>query len=97
MSSEEINHNLNSPIPKHFLTTTVKLNSANYLLWAQFFRLFFGSQKKLKHLSEDPPAKSTTAYDDWVATDCSVMTWLLSSMDNKISASVIFLKIAKKI
>ena len=51
---------------------------------------------------EDPPAKSTTIYkgiaidDDWVASDCSVTTWLLSSM-NEVSASIMFVKTIKKI
>jgi len=53
--------------------------------------------KKLKHLTEDPPTMGTSAYDDWVASDCSMMTWLLSSMDEKVSASVIFLKTTKEI
>jgi len=38
------------------------------------FRLFVGSQKKLKYVTEDPPAKDTTNYDDSVASDYSVMT-----------------------
>ena len=33
------------------------------------FRLFVGSQKKLKYVTEDPPAKDTTNYDDSVASD----------------------------
>jgi len=51
----------------------------------------------LKHLTENPPAKCTTAYDDWVASDYDVMTWLLNNMDEKDSASVIFLKSVKEI
>jgi len=49
---------------KHFFATTVKLNGTNYLLWAQSFRLFVGSQKKLKHLTQDPLAKGIAIYDD---------------------------------
>jgi len=32
----------------------VKLNGNNYLLWAQSFCLFAGSQNKLKYFPEDP-------------------------------------------
>jgi len=39
----------------------------------------------------------TATYDDCVASDYSMMTWLLSSMDEKVTVSVMFLKIAKGI
>jgi len=77
MSSEDINNIFDSAASKQLFATTVKLNG-NYLLWAQSFHLFVGSQKKLKHLAEDPPAKGTSAYDHWVASDFSVMTWLIN-------------------
>ena len=50
----------------------------------------------MKYLTEDPLATDTTAYDDWVVSECSVITWLLSSMDEEVSASVMFLKTAKE-
>jgi len=61
------------------------------------FRLFIGSQKKMKHIIEEPPIKGIATYDDWVASDYSVMTWLLNGMDENINASVMFLKIVKEI
>ena len=61
------------------------------------FCLFVGSQEKLKHVAKDPPSKGTAIYDDYVASNCSVMTWLLSNMDEKVNASVMFLKTAKEI
>ena len=85
MSSDNIKHTFDYIVSKHVLATTVKLNEVNNLLWAQFFSLFVGSQKKLKHLIKVPPTTSTTAYDDWVANDCSVMTRLLSSMVEMVS------------
>jgi len=42
----------------------------------------------MKHLTEDHQAKDTATYDNWVASDCSKMTWLFSNMDEKVSASV---------
>jgi len=41
-------------------------------------------------------AKGTAIYDDWVAIDCNVMTWLLNSMAKRVSVSVMFLKTVKK-
>ena len=38
-----------------------------------------------------------TTYDDWVASDYSVMMLPLSGMHEKVSASVIFLKTTKEI
>jgi len=35
------------------------------------------------------------AYDDWVASDCNVMTWLLSSMHEEVNTNVMFLKTVK--
>jgi len=74
MSSEDIKHTFVSTVLKHFLATTVKLNGPNYLLCEPRPFVFVDSQKKLKHLTEDPLAQSTTFYDDWVANDYSVMT-----------------------
>lgn len=62
-----------------------------------------GAQKKLKHHLEDPtnekdPAYSAySAYSDWLASDCCVITWLLNNMDEKVSSDVMFLKVVKDI
>ena len=61
------------------------------------FCLFVGSQKKLKHLTENLSATDMTTYDDWVASDCSVRTCILSSMYENVNASVMFLTTAKEI
>ena len=54
MSSEDIKHTFDSISSKQFFATTIKLNGANYLLWAQSFYLFIGLQNKLKIFSKDP-------------------------------------------
>lgn len=33
--------------PCTFTTTTIKLNSDNYLLWSQYFHVFVGAQRKI--------------------------------------------------
>jgi len=73
MSSEDIKHTCDFMTSKQLFTTTIKLNGTHYLLWVQFFHLFVSSQKKLNHLTL---IKGTATYDNWVASDCNMMTWL---------------------
>jgi len=64
-----------------------------YDLWTQSSPLFVDSQKNLNHLLEDQhKVLLLIAYDDWVANDCSVMTWLLNNMNENVSAIVMFMK-----
>ena len=87
---------IETSIPKTMLGTTVKLNSSNYLLWAQAFRIFIGAQNKLAHLLQVPPTNTDPTYVTWLTGDYSVMTWFLNSLEEKISGSVMFLTTAKK-
>ena len=73
----------------------MKLNVSNYLLWAQPFHIFIGAQNKLTHLLQLSPADTDPTYVTWLTGDYSVMTWLLNSLKEKISGSVIFLPTAK--
>lgn len=81
--------------PKIVMDTTVRLNGTNYLPWARTFRIFNGAQSKLVHLLA-PPDTTDPTYTAWVSTDCCVMIWLLNSMEENISSSVMFLTIAKE-
>ena len=74
-------------MPKTVLGTTVKLNDSNYLLWARAFRI--GAQNKFTHLLEFPPAATYLTYTTWLLE--TIMWWLLNSMKEKISGSVMFL------
>ena len=87
MSSEDIKLTLDATTFKHLFTSTVKLNGNNYLLWAQSFHLFVGSQQKQQHLIDDLSAKDSPAYADWAVSDCSMMSWLINSMDEKVKES----------
>ena len=80
LSSKNIKHTFDSMTSKQFFATILKLNGVNYLLWAQSLHFFVDSQKKLKHLTEDPQVKGTDVYNYWEASDCSVLMWLLNSM-----------------
>ncbi|KAG6431871.1 hypothetical protein SASPL_103441 [Salvia splendens] len=75
--------------------TTIKLNGSNYMLWSRAFLLFLGSQKKKSHVQTAPPATTDANYDTWCADDCSVMTWLLNSLEPAISQNIMCLDSAK--
>jgi len=92
---------INSPVagmfgPKTILGTTTKLNGSNNLLWATSFRIFIGAQNKLAHLLEPPPATTATTYETWLSGEYCVITWLLNSLEEKISVSVMFLTTAQE-
>jgi len=61
------------------------------------FRIFIGPQNKLAHLLQDSSVTTDPTYVTWLTEDYSVMTWLLNSLEEKISVSVIFLTTAKEI
>jgi len=79
-------------VPKLMLVTTVKLTGSNYLLWAQVFRIFIG---KLAHLLQAPPATIDPTYVTWLTGNYFMITWLLNSLEEIISGSVMFLTTAK--
>jgi len=49
----------------------------------------------LAHLLQPLPADTDPTYMTWLTGDYSVMTWLLNSLEEKISGSVVFLPTAK--
>jgi len=69
---------------------------SNYLSWAQAFHIFIGTQNKLAHLLQAPPTTTNPTYVTWLTKYYSMMTWLLNSLEEKISSSVIFLTTAKE-
>jgi len=81
---------------KTILGCTEKLNGSSYLLWAQSFCIFTGAQNKLALLLEPSPAITDTTYETWLFSEYRVMTWLLNSLKEKISSSVMFLSTVKE-
>ena len=76
--------------------TTIKLNGTNYLLWAKPFTVFLGTHRKIKHIIDDLSSPKDPYYDDWFTIDCSVISWLVNSMESIIASDVMFLTLAKK-
>jgi len=64
---------IETSIPKTMLGITIKLNRCNYLLWAQMFCIFIGTQNKLAHLLQDPHATTDFTYVIWLNGDYYVM------------------------
>jgi len=60
------------------------------------FCIFIGAQNKSAHLFQAPPANTDLTYVTWLSGDYSVMTWLLNSLQENISSSVMFLTAAKE-
>jgi len=83
-------------VPKTILGIIVKLKGSIYLLWAQTFRIFISAQNKLAHLLQALPATTYFTYVTWLTRDYSVMIWLLNSLEEKISGSVMFLTTVKE-
>ena len=80
-----------------FFATMVKLDGKNYLLWSQVFETFLGAHRKIQYITHPPLDVKDTAYEDWLVDDCAVISWLVNNMDEKVSCSVMLLKLAKKI
>ena len=78
------------------ITATIKLNGSNYLQWARAFRLFVGEQRKLHHLDGAPPADTNEKFSSWQANDYQVISWMVNSMENHVSANVLFLHSANE-
>ena len=67
--------------------TSVPLNEYNYLSWSRAIILALGGRSKLSFISEQTkaPKKGSPEYEAWLSSDQLVMSWLLNSMDPKIS------------
>lgn len=79
------------------LTTAVKMNDNNYLLWVHLFNIFADAQWKTMHLLDNPLNKNNSIYLDQFANDYCMITQFFNSRDAKVSYGVMLLKTAKKI
>ena len=60
------------------------------------FRIFIGAQNKLAHVLQASPVNTDPTHVTWLTGDYSVMTWLINSLEEKISGTVKFLTTAKE-
>ncbi|KAK0584008.1 hypothetical protein LWI29_006398 [Acer saccharum] len=67
--------------------SSVLLNGLNYVPWSRAVKLSLGGKKKFGYVdgkSVCPDSKDTT-YEDWLANDQLVRSWLLNSMEPHIA------------
>ena len=66
---------------------SVLLNEFNYFPWSRVVPLALGGRSKLGFIngSSEPPESTSPTYDAWHATDQLVMSWILNSMEPKLS------------
>ena len=60
------------------------------------FSHIIGALNKLAHLLQSPLTGTDPTYATWLSSDYYVMTWLLNSLGEKISGSVMFFTTAKE-
>ncbi|KAF9612501.1 hypothetical protein IFM89_000423 [Coptis chinensis] len=54
-------------------------------------------KKKSKILTDDPPNSNDSTYEDWMASNSMVLTWLWNSMEPKVLTNVQFLPTEKQV
>ncbi|KAH6808269.1 hypothetical protein C2S51_029377 [Perilla frutescens var. frutescens] len=67
--------------------SSVLLNEYNYLSWSRAIKLALGSRSKLSFISDKNGVldADSTEYPSWLAQDQLVISWLLNSMELKLS------------
>ncbi|KAM1588797.1 hypothetical protein FF1_027828 [Malus domestica] len=94
-SSQEATSSSNTPSPSiihgeinpNLRLCSVLLNEFNYLPWSRAISLALGGRLKLGYVngSIEAPQPSSTSYGAWHANDQLVMSWILNSMEPKLS------------
>jgi len=93
----------NSKITSYILT-----GNNNYVPWARSVEIGLGGKGKLQFINgsktkpkpkdiANPTADEQTAIETWETTDQMIMSWLLSTMDTKISNALMYCKTSSEI
>ncbi|XP_008367511.2 uncharacterized protein [Malus domestica] len=66
---------------------SVLLNEFNYLRWFRAVTLALGGRSKIGYINGNikPPKTTSMSYDAWLCNDQLVMSWMLNSMELKLS------------
>ncbi|XP_070665168.1 uncharacterized protein [Malus domestica] len=66
---------------------SVLLNEFNYLPWSRAVSLALGGRSKLRYVNGTikPPESTSLSFDAWHSNDQLVMSWILNSMEPKLS------------
>jgi gag-polypeptide of LTR copia-type len=88
--------------------TTIILTGNNYILWSRSVTIGLGGKDKLNFITgtktRPVPAKANEAtteerakIEEWETTDQMIMSWLLSTMEPKISNTLMYSATSKEI
>jgi gag-polypeptide of LTR copia-type len=84
--------------------TSELLNEKNYLSWARSVTFALSGRGKLGHVTDTKPkpvaakpAEEALAIDEWQMADHSVITWILASIEPKLSKMFLYSKSAKEL
>ena len=95
LSEPQRNTSENHPIQ----ITTIRLNGDNFLRWSQSVRMYLRGRGKIGYItgeSKQPDVNDKT-YAIWDAENSMVMTWLVNSMTDEISANYLCYSTTKEL
>ena len=77
--------------------SSVLLNEHNYLGWTRAITLALVGKSKLGYVngSIQKPGVGSSSYDSWLSKDQLIMSWLLNSMESKLSIIFSFSECSK--
>ncbi|KAJ6293718.1 hypothetical protein OIU76_021891 [Salix suchowensis] len=67
--------------------TTVLLNGFNYLPWSRAVTIALGGRSRLAFINgkDKAPDSSSSDFENWLAKDKMVMSWILNSMERNLA------------
>lgn len=79
--------------------TTIRLNGDNFLQWSQSVHMYLRERGKIGYITGDTkqPDVNDKTYAIWDAENSMVMTWLVNSMTEEISANYLYYSTAKEL
>ncbi|GAU39772.1 hypothetical protein TSUD_220160 [Trifolium subterraneum] len=86
-------HHENHPVQ----ITTIRMNGGNYFRWSRSVRMYLRGKGMIGYITGDKkqPDKKGAGFDTWDAENSMVMTWLVNSMTEEISANYLCYDTAK--
>ncbi|KAL3642661.1 hypothetical protein CASFOL_013476 [Castilleja foliolosa] len=65
---------------------SLKLNNHNYVIWSNLMETFITGKRKLGfiHGQTRAPDETDPTYENWIATDAAVRSWIQNSMETKL-------------
>lgn len=85
--------------PHSVQITNIHLNEANSLRLSQSVRMYIRGRGEIGYHTGEikTPAKTDASYSTWDAENSMIMSWLMNSMDEEISANYMCYSTAKEL